>query len=164
VGDVKPANFAIRDLYPSIHHLMDPSKPKGELVIRAIDFGCCQQFNDDCLLPKFTGTPVYMAPEVLMGCPGLQMDVWATGVMLYELLSGRFPFWACDPLELDAMTPAQLREGIIRGQPRFDDDIWVFISPDAKDLISRMLDRSVSERITAAQALQHPWLQRFEGR
>jgi calcium-dependent protein kinase len=163
VGDVKPANFAIRDLYPSIQHLIDPSKPRGELAIRAIDFGCCQKFGDGCLLPKFTGTPVYMAPEVLKGCPGLEMDVWATGVVLYELLSGRFPFWAAEPAQLDAMTPAQLRQGILQGDVLLDADIWECVSPDAKDLIARMLDRSVGSRITAAQALQHPWMQRYAG-
>lgn len=48
-GDVKPNNFVLRSLYPCIAHLMDPSKPKGQLEVVAVDFGCCQEVGESCL-------------------------------------------------------------------------------------------------------------------
>lgn len=48
-GDTKPNNFVLRSLYPSISHLMDPRKPKGNLEVVAVDFGCCQEVGDECL-------------------------------------------------------------------------------------------------------------------
>lgn len=48
-GDVKPNNFVLRSLYPCIAHLMDPRKPKGQLEVVAVDFGCCQEVGEACL-------------------------------------------------------------------------------------------------------------------
>jgi calcium-dependent protein kinase len=65
-GDVKPANFLVRDMYPSMAHIIDPSKPKGSLNLKTADFGCSQQCDDEdtpCLT-KLSGTPIYIAPEV----------------------------------------------------------------------------------------------------
>lgn len=74
-------------LYPSIAHLLDPSKPRGALEVVAVDFGCCQELGETCLQePHVTGTPLYMAPEDLRGCHGLEVDIWAAGVMVSESL------------------------------------------------------------------------------
>jgi serine/threonine protein kinase len=48
-GDVKPNNFVLRSLYPCIAHLMDPRKPRGQLEVVAVDFGCCQEVGEQCL-------------------------------------------------------------------------------------------------------------------
>lgn len=57
-GDVKPANFMLSNAYPAIAHLLDPSKPKGELAVKAVDFGCAQWCPDGCaLLQGLSGTP-----------------------------------------------------------------------------------------------------------
>jgi serine/threonine protein kinase len=72
-------------LYPSIAHLLDPSKPRGQLEVVAVDFGCCQEVGEMCLQePHVTGTPLYMAPEDLRGCHGLEVDIWAAGVMVSQ--------------------------------------------------------------------------------
>lgn len=92
-GDVKPNNFVLRSLYPSISHLLDPSTPKGLLEVVAVDFGCCQVMDDTCLPDsKVTGTPLYMAPENMRGCHGMEVDVWAAGVMV----SMTYMFACCD--------------------------------------------------------------------
>lgn len=93
-GDVKPNNFVLRSLYPSIAHLLDPSRPKGLLEVVAVDFGCCQ-FMDEACLPdsKVTGTPLYMAPENMRGCHGMEVDIWAAGVMVSAFSSGSMVAW-----------------------------------------------------------------------
>lgn len=50
-GDVKPNNFVLRSLYPCIAHLMDPRKPRGNLEVVAVDFGCCQEVDRENCLP-----------------------------------------------------------------------------------------------------------------
>jgi serine/threonine protein kinase len=57
-GDVKPANFMLASMWPSIVHVLDPSKPKGEMALRAVDFGCAQFCPDGCsLVQGLSGTP-----------------------------------------------------------------------------------------------------------
>lgn len=100
-GDVKPNNFVLRSLYPSIAHLLDPSRPKGLLEVIAVDFGCCQEVDDSCLPDlKVTGTPLYMAPEQLRACHGIEVDVWAAGVMV----SGACCCWGCADGVCSALT------------------------------------------------------------
>jgi serine/threonine protein kinase len=57
-GDVKPANFMLASMWPSILHVLDPSKPKGDMALRAVDFGCAQFCPDGCsLVQGLSGTP-----------------------------------------------------------------------------------------------------------
>lgn len=158
-GDVKPNNFVLRSLYPSIAHLLDPSKPRGALEVVAVDFGCCQELGETCLQePHVTGTPLYMAPEDLRGCHGLEVDIWAAGVMLYQLLSDRFPFWDVDLHQIDSLGGMAIREGIMHGPVLFPLQPWATeVHPSAQDLIMRMLQRDPQKRISAADALAHPF-------
>ena len=88
-GDIKPANFVLRKLYPSIQHLLNPAKPKGTPDVVAIDFGTCVSDRHQGCLPdnRVTGTPMYMAPEVLQGCHSSEVDVWAAGIMVSGCVS-----------------------------------------------------------------------------
>eukprot|EP00878_Enallax_costatus_P015706 GHUV01016456.1.p1 GENE.GHUV01016456.1~~GHUV01016456.1.p1 ORF type:complete len:206 (+),score=48.58 GHUV01016456.1:988-1605(+) len=161
-GDVKPNNFVLRSLYPSIAHLLDPSRPKGLLEVVAVDFGCCQVMDDACLPDsKVTGTPLYMAPENMRGCHGMEVDVWAAGVMLYQLLSDRFPFWDLDIHQMDSIGGMAIRDGILHSPVLFPQHPWNSseIHHSVQDLIMCMLERNVEKRITAAEALKHPWFQ-----
>lgn len=57
-GDVKPGNFLLTSMYPSVAHLLDPSKPKGDLKLKAVDFGCAEYCPEGCsLMPGLSGTP-----------------------------------------------------------------------------------------------------------
>jgi serine/threonine protein kinase len=57
-GDVKPGNFLLTSMYPSVAHLLDPSKPKGDLKLKAVDFGCAEYCPEGCsLMQGLSGTP-----------------------------------------------------------------------------------------------------------
>jgi serine/threonine protein kinase len=164
-GDVKPANFMLVKMYPSMKHILDPEKPKGVIQARMADFGCAQHCPDGCsVLQGLSGTPVYMAPEIIVDrCYQLPIDVWAAGVMLYQLLTGRFPFWDTDLRGLNRINPRKILEDVKVGHVLLDVDACASLSDDVKDLIRGMLQRDASQRLTAEQALQHPWFQKQLG-
>ena len=78
--DLKPENILI---YPA---------PGGQVRVKVIDFGTAQTFTHSSKLKATTGTPYYIAPEVLMKNYDEKCDVWSVGVILYILLSGTPPF------------------------------------------------------------------------
>eukprot|EP01023_Acetabularia_acetabulum_P003158 TRINITY_DN11342_c0_g1_i2.p1 TRINITY_DN11342_c0_g1~~TRINITY_DN11342_c0_g1_i2.p1 ORF type:complete len:367 (-),score=55.19 TRINITY_DN11342_c0_g1_i2:346-1446(-) len=91
-GDVKPANFMFkhkRGLFKN----KEVEQTLEDLSIRAVDFGCSQRIIAKEHLTKMTGTPLYMAPEMFMRDYGFEVDIWAAGVLLYQLLTGLPPFW-----------------------------------------------------------------------
>jgi serine/threonine protein kinase len=98
------------------------------------------------------GTPGYMAPEVFQKLPhGKPVDMWSIGVLSYLLLSGGLPFESEDsPVDVDK---------ILKAEFYFDENYWSFISENAKSFISSLLVLDPSKRLTAAQALNHPWFQ-----
>lgn len=102
---------------------------------------------------RSAGTLAYWPPEIYRGeAPGLPMDMWALGVVLYILLSGRHPF---DP-EGQADDP-ELATRIKAGE-------WAFgkhtqdVSDSAREIVRLLLEPSPPSRPTASQLLAHPWL------
>ncbi|CAH8870889.1 unnamed protein product [Trichobilharzia szidati] len=142
-------NIVHRDLKPE--NLLLASKSKGAAV-KLADFGLAIEVQGD--QPAwfgFAGTPGYLSPEVLRKEPyGKAVDVWACGVILYILLVGYPPFWDEDQNRLYS----QIKSGAYD----YPSPEWDTVTPEAKNLINLMLTVSPSRRITAAEALKHPWI------
>jgi calcium-dependent protein kinase len=82
-------------------------------------------------------------------------DMWSVGVVAYQLLSGNRPFWSKNPNEI-------LRK-VLKGKWRFEGKAWNFVSDEAKDFITKLLETNPEARLTAQTALLHPWLKKYEG-
>uniref|UniRef100_A0A9L0ST08 calcium/calmodulin-dependent protein kinase n=1 Tax=Equus caballus TaxID=9796 RepID=A0A9L0ST08_HORSE len=138
-----------RDLKPE--NLLLASKLKGAAV-KLADFGLAIEVEgEQQAWFGFAGTPGYLSPEVLRKDPyGKPVDLWACGVILYILLVGYPPFWDEDQ--------HRLYQQIKAGAYDFPSPEWDTVTPEAKDLINKMLTINPSKRITAAEALKHPWI------
>ena len=91
-GDVKPANFMLRQRFRDPLRALERGAAQGDWL-KAVDFGCSQSYRNKASLSRRTGTPVYMAPEVFKRDYLQASDMWSLGMMMYQLLTGRFPFW-----------------------------------------------------------------------
>uniref|UniRef100_A0A3Q2ZTP2 calcium/calmodulin-dependent protein kinase n=1 Tax=Kryptolebias marmoratus TaxID=37003 RepID=A0A3Q2ZTP2_KRYMA len=138
-----------RDLKPE--NLLLASKSKGAAV-KLADFGLAIEVEgEQQAWFGFAGTPGYLSPEVLRKDPyGKAVDLWACGVILYILLVGYPPFWDEDQ--------HRLYQQIKAGAYDFPSPEWDTVTPEAKDLINKMLTINPAKRITAAEALKHPWI------
>ena len=124
---------------------------KGDAgVLKATDFGLSTFYKDGDVLHDMVGSPYYVAPEVLRRKYGRECDLWSAGVILYILLGGLPPFWGNSEKEIF--------DSILRGKVDFSEEPWPSISASAKDLIKGLLNQNVSQRLTVAQALAHPWM------
>merc|ERR1712071_319960 len=138
-----------RDLKPE--NLLLASKAKGAAV-KLADFGLAIEVQgEQQAWFGFAGTPGYLSPEVLKKEPyGKPVDIWACGVILYILLVGYPPFWDEDQHRLYAQIKA--------GAYDYPSPEWDTVTPEAKNLINQMLTVNPAKRITAAEALKHPWI------
>ncbi|KAH9695682.1 CDPK-related kinase 5 [Citrus sinensis] len=138
--DLKPENF----LYTS----KDESSQ-----LKAIDFGLSDFVRPDERLNDIVGSAYYVAPEVLHRSYGTEADVWSIGVIAYILLCGSRPFWA--------RTESGIFRAVLKADPSFDDGSWPSLSSDAKDFVKLLLNKDPRKRMTAAQALSHPWIRNY---
>ncbi|KAM9717882.1 calcium/calmodulin-dependent protein kinase type II delta 1 chain isoform 16-T16 [Menidia menidia] len=138
-----------RDL--KVKNLLLASKLKGAAV-KLADFGLAIEVQgDQQAWFGFAGTPGYLSPEVLRKDPyGKPVDMWACGVILYILLVGYPPFWDEDQ--------HRLYQQIKAGAYDFPSPEWDTVTPEAKDLINKMLTINPAKRVTATDALKHPWI------
>ncbi|XP_018347074.1 PREDICTED: calcium/calmodulin-dependent protein kinase type II alpha chain isoform X4 [Trachymyrmex septentrionalis] len=138
-----------RDLKPE--NLLLASKAKGAAV-KLADFGLAIEVQGEAQAwYGFAGTPGYLSPEVLKKEPyGKPVDIWACGVILYILLVGYPPFWDEDQHRLYGQIKA--------GSYDYPSPEWDTVTPEAKNLINQMLTVNPGKRITASEALKHPWI------
>ena len=116
--------------------------------IKVIDFGEAifmpqkKKYIDD-----IAGTLNYLSPELIKGQMIKELDEWACGVLMYYLLSGKFPF--------DGKTQEEIFDNIEKQELNLDIPELKNISDECKDLISLLLERDVNKRIKAKDALGH---------
>lgn len=155
-ADVKPANFLLKHQYPDPRVLVDTSCIQRNIDLRVADFGCSQHVNTGVKLNKKGGTPLYMAPELFMRHWDIESDMWALGMLLYQMLVAKMPFWSSGAEMRD---PLAVMSAILSGDIDFSGNAWAGVSSEAMDLCKSLLDRDYNTRISAAQTLAHPWLQ-----
>ncbi|KAJ0968471.1 hypothetical protein J5N97_025388 [Dioscorea zingiberensis] len=135
--DLKPENFLF-------------STKDENSSMKIIDFGLSDFVRPDERLNDIVGSAYYVAPEVLHRAYSMEADIWSVGVITYILLCGSRPFWA--------RTESGIFRSVLRADPNFDDSPWPSVSPEAKDFVRRLLNKDYRKRMTAVQALTHPWL------
>ncbi|KAF0895132.1 hypothetical protein E2562_006837 [Oryza meyeriana var. granulata] len=135
--DLKPENFLFT------------SKDENS-ALKVIDFGLSDFVKPDERLNDIVGSAYYVAPEVLHRSYGTEADMWSIGVIAYILLCGSRPFWA--------RTESGIFRAVLKAEPSFDEAPWPTLTAEAKDFVKRLLNKDYRKRMTAAQALSHPWI------
>ncbi|KAG5530223.1 hypothetical protein RHGRI_030560 [Rhododendron griersonianum] len=135
--DMKPENFLFKS-------------SKEDSPLKTTDFGLSDFIRPGKKFQDIVGSAYYVAPEVLKRKSGPESDVWSIGVISYILLCGRRPFW-------DRTEDGIFKE-VLRNKPDFRRKPWPTISNSAKEFIKKLLVKDPRARLTAAQALSHPWV------
>jgi len=144
--------IAHRDIKPENVLLTSESE---DADVRLLDFGLSKIVgpNQKCTEPY--GTLTYCAPEIILDKPYLKtVDSWSLGVMTYLMLSGSLPFSGKDEHEI--------AKNVVYSKVDFErKPIWKEISKEAKDFISKLLEKDLKKRIEMKAALEHPWFKKF---
>ena len=138
--DLKPENI-----------LLDTKKNN---IIKIIDWGTARFFEKTKKMNKVSGTPYYIAPEVLFEKYDEKCDIWSCGVILYILLCGYPPF--------NGDSDTDIMKAVKVGTYEFPKQEWSVISKEAKDLVTNMLKYDPKNRYSALDCLGHPWFKKFE--
>ncbi|XP_064590338.1 calcium/calmodulin-dependent protein kinase type IV-like isoform X2 [Zonotrichia leucophrys gambelii] len=137
--DLKPENLLYADLSP-------------DAPLKIGDFGLSKIVDEQDTMKTVCGTPGYCAPEILHGCPyGPEVDMWSVGVITYILLCGFEPFF-------DPRGDQYMYGRILTCDYEFVSPWWDEVSPNAKDLVRKLIVLDPQKRLTVQQALQHPWV------
>ena len=143
-SDIKPTNLLIRGTYPH----------RGATLEAVVgDYGLAQALAPGDTLSKPVGTPMYMAPELFMCSYDHAADMWGVGMLLYQMLVGRLPFFDTETTP----SPMELAITLMAGELDLRAPELATASPEVVDLIAMLLNRDPAERPTAQHALAHPW-------
>lgn len=134
-----------RDLKPENILMCGENPAKAKLA----DFGWCAELSKDAgaMRQTFCGTPDYLSPEMVQHEPHDKgVDIWAAGVLIYELLTGKPPFCAS--------TTFKAMNRIIK----VDLQVPISVPPLATDLIQKLIVREPAKRLCLKEAIRHPWI------
>jgi calcium-dependent protein kinase len=137
--DIKLENFIYED-------------PSETARLKLIDFGFSKLWypdSENSRMQASCGSIQYVAPEVLLGRYTSQCDLWSMGVVVYMLLCGEPPFEG---------TEEDILDSIQRGAFSFSPRKWNNVSKCAKDFVQKLLVLDPDQRMTAQEALGHPWI------
>ncbi|XP_069879430.1 sperm motility kinase-like [Dipodomys merriami] len=138
--------IAHRDLKPN-NILLDN---KGN--IKVSDFGLSTRVNWGHLLKHTCGAVLFRPPEMfLLKChDGCKMDVWGLGILLYFIITGKFPFEGWDAI--------QVRSLVLKGRYQ----VPYHLSAKGQNLLCQLLKVDPNQRPNTEQIMEHPWLKRFK--
>ena len=140
-------NIIHRDIKPE--NILFANK-KDYSSLKLIDFGLATMSNKDT---KTVGTPLYMAPETIDGHSNPRSDIWSTGIIIYLMLTGKYPFQA----EKGEDLYNKIKNEEFDMKPLNESKC----SEEAKDFICKCLKKDFNERMTTAECLEHPWILKF---
>lgn len=119
--------------------------------VKIIDFGLSKIIGPNEKSKDPFGTIPYAAPEIILWKPyGHTVDIWSFGVTLFFLITGFHPF--------DSDDQQELLKKIVREDPDYKHPRWSKVSPEALDLVKKLLTKDKEARITIEKALEHPWI------
>ena len=124
--------------------------------IKIIDFGTAKIFQKNKTEKTIIGSSYYIAPEVLKKKYNEKCDTWSVGVILYMTLEGCAPF--------DGEDDHEIIKSIKIGKYNKNDERFSKHSPEVKDLLNKLLERNIDKRLSAKEALNHPWFEKYGGR
>lgn len=156
--DVKPHNMLLAG-EGHVRQLRLDQLDEASPPVVACDFGCSMPLDQlQRGGAKRGGSPAFFAPEQFTPCFGLPVDVWAAGVTMYLLLTGRYPFWEAQRAELEHRLPAyQVMLAVCSAPISFSGPELRAVSREARQLLAALLERNPAARPTSQQALEHPW-------
>jgi calcium-dependent protein kinase len=116
-----------------------------------IDFGIATKVkSQDSKMTQVTGSPFYIAPEILRANYNLKCDIWAIGVMMFVIITSSYPF--------NGSTNQEVFGKIIEGNYKLDQEVWKNYSKDAKNFLICLLESDVELRPSAKEAKEDVWL------
>uniref|UniRef100_A0A673ZZ66 mitogen-activated protein kinase n=1 Tax=Salmo trutta TaxID=8032 RepID=A0A673ZZ66_SALTR len=162
--DLKPSNLAVNE----------------DCELKILDFGLARHTDDE--MTGYVATRWYRAPEIMLNWMHYNMtvDIWSVGCIMAELLTGRTLFPGTDhinqlqqimrltgtpPASLISRMPSHEARNYINSLPQMPkrnfSDVFIGANPQAVDLLEKMLVLDTDKRITAAQALAHPYFSQY---
>ena len=148
--DIKPENIMIS------YKEKDIETQEEYFWVKIIDFGTAKIFEKNKSEDVIIGSLYYIAPEVLKKNYNEKCDLWSVGVILYMALVGKAPYDGKSDTEiLDKITKFDYNDKEMR---------FIVHSNEVKDLVSKLLEKDVNKRLSAKEALNHPWFKKYCGR